>query len=816
MSELFEKSMATLELPQVLALLADCAATLEGKERCLALRPLTDLDDVARAQEETSAAVKMLILRGSPGFSGVKPVSASLQRADMGGSLSTRELLDIASVLRCARGARDYGDSEEKTVISHLFRSLTPNRFLEDSITNSILGEEEIADSASSELASIRRHMRSTEARVRDILQRLISSNQSKYLQESIITIRSDRYVVPVKAEHKNAIPGLVHDVSSSGSTFFIEPMGVVKANNELRELAAREKKEIERILAELSAQCAAHKEDIGEDYTLLILLDTIFARGQLSLKMEASQPGLSERYLRLRGARHPLLDKKKAVANDLELGDRFDTLVITGPNTGGKTVTLKTLGLITLMAQCGLHIPAKSDSTVRVFRRVLSDIGDEQSIAQSLSTFSSHMTNIVGILKEADGQTLILFDELGAGTDPVEGAALAAAVIESARELGALVAATTHYAELKVYAMTTPGVENASCEFNVDTLAPTYRLVMGIPGKSNAFAISRRLGLPEEIIDRAAARLDAENVRFEDVLTKLDQQRQEMEKDRAEARRLKLEMEQSAGKAREYRKRLEKERTEAKRLKLEMEQSAAKVREYRAKLEEERAKVVEKAQAEARAIIQEARDASDLALSELKELKKRQDLDWQQVNDGRAEARRLLNEAERSIGGAAQEPEAPPPTRPARAGDTVELVSMGTRASVLSVNKDGTLQLQAGILKITAKQDEVRVVEGETQSQKEARRIVQRAQHTLRAAAAPSEIDLRGMMTDEAIAVLDRFLDTAMMGKLESVTIIHGKGTGAVRKAVREHLKRSRYIKSFRPGRYGEGEDGVTVAELR
>ena len=787
MSELFEKSMATLELPQVLALLADCAATLEGKERCLALRPLTDLDDVARAQEETSAAVKMLILRGSPGFSGVKPVSASLQRADMGGSLSTRELLDIASVLRCARGARDYGDSEEKTVISHLFRSLTPNRFLEDSITNSILSEEEIADSASSELASIRRHMRSTEARVRDILQRLISSNQSKYLQESIITIRSDRYVVPVKAEHKNAIPGLVHDVSSSGSTFFIEPMGVVKANNELRELAAREKKEIERILAELSAQCAAHKEDIGEDYTLLILLDTIFARGQLSLKMEASQPGLSERYLRLRGARHPLLDKKKAVANDLELGDRFDTLVITGPNTGGKTVTLKTLGLITLMAQCGLHIPAKSDSTVRVFRRVLSDIGDEQSIAQSLSTFSSHMTNIVSILKEADGQTLILFDELGAGTDPVEGAALAAAVIESARELGALVAATTHYAELKVYAMTTPGVENASCEFNVDTLAPTYRLVMGIPGKSNAFAISRRLGLPEEIIDRAAARLDAENVRFEDVLTKLDQQRQEMEK----------------------------ERTEARRLKLEMEQSAAKAREYRERLEAERAKVVEKAQAEARSIIQEARAASDLAISELKELKKRKDLDWQQVNDGRAEARRLLNEAERGIGGPVQEPEAPPPTREARAGDTVELVSMGTKASVLSVNKDGTLQLQAGILKISARQSEVRVVEGETQSQKEARKIIQRAERTLRTAA-PREVDLRGMMTDEAVAALESFLDTAMLGKLETVTIIHGKGTGAVRNAVRTYLKRSRYVKAFRPGRYGEGEDGVTVVELK
>ena len=788
MTDLFEKSIQILELPKVLERLAGQAVTQEGKERCLQLRPLTDADDVQRALDETTAAVNMTALRGSPSFSGVRPVRASLQRADMGGALNTRELLDIASVLRCARGARDYGDSEEKTVISHLFRSLTPNRFLEDSITNSILSEEEIADSASSELASIRRHMRSTEARVRDILQRLISSNQSKYLQESIITIRSDRYVVPVKSEHKNAIPGLVHDVSSSGSTFFIEPMGVVKANNELRELMAQEKKEIERILAELSAQCAAHREDIAEDYDLLVWLDAIFARGRLSLNMEAAQPRLSDRYLRLRKARHPLLDRKKAVANDLELGDRFDTLMITGPNTGGKTVTLKTIGLLTLMAQCGLHIPTGSDSTVRIFDRVLADIGDEQSIAQSLSTFSSHMTNIVGILQEADDRTLILFDELGAGTDPVEGAALAAAIIESARGIGALVAATTHYAELKVYAMTTAGVENASCEFNVETLAPTYRLILGIPGKSNAFAISRRLGLPEYIIEKAAARLDAENVRFEDVLTKLDQQRQEMEK----------------------------ERTEARRLKLEMEQSAAKAREYRERLEAERAKVVEKAQAEARSIIQEARAASDLAISELKELKKRKDLDWQQVNDGRAEARRLLNEAERGIGGPAQEVETPPPTRPAVAGDTVELVSMGTKATVLSVNKDGSLQLQAGILKISAKQDEVRVVEGESQSQKEARRIVARAEHTLRTAAVPSQVDLRGMMTDEAIAALERFLDTAMMGKLETVTIIHGKGTGAVRNAVRTYCRRSRYVKSFRPGRYGEGEDGVTVVELK
>ena len=788
MSELFEKSMETLELPRVLELLAGCAATEEGRERAVALRPMTDLDDIQRAQDETAAAVKLLTLRGSPGFSGVRPVGASLQRADMGGSLNTRELLEIAAVLRCARAVGEYGAGEEKTPISHLFLALTPNKFLEETITNSIVGEDELADSASPELASIRRHMRATESKVRDILQKLISSNQSKYLQESIITIRSDRYVVPVKSEYKNAIPGLVHDVSSSGSTFFIEPMGVVKANNELRELMAKEKKEIERILAELSAQCAAHKEDILEDYQLLIWLDGIFARAKLALRLECTQPRLSERYLRLRGARHPLLDQKKAVANDLELGDSFDTLVITGPNTGGKTVTLKTIGLITLMAQCGLQIPARDDSTVRVVQRVLADIGDEQSIAQSLSTFSSHMVNIVGILKEADDNSLILFDELGAGTDPVEGAALAAAIIESARGMGALVAATTHYAELKVYAMTTPGVENASCEFNVETLAPTYRLVLGIPGKSNAFAISRRLGLPEYIIEKAAARLDAENVRFEDVLTKLDQQRQEMEK----------------------------ERTEARKLKLEMEQSAARAREYREKLEAERAKVVEKAQAEARSIIEEARAASDLALAELKELQKRKDLDWQQVNEGRAESRRLLNEAERNIGGPAQEPEAPPPTRPAKVGDTVELVSMGTRATVLSVNKDGTLQLQAGILKISAKQEEVRVVEGETQSQRETRRIIQRAERTLRTAAVPSQVDLRGMMTDEAIAALEQFLDTAMMGKLETVTIIHGKGTGAVRNAVRTYLKRSRYIKSFRPGRYGEGEDGVTVAELK
>ena len=697
MTDLFEKSMETLELPRVLSLLADQAVTEEGKERARRLRPETDPAEVALRLKETTAAVNKMVLRGSPSFSGVKPVAGSLQRADMGGSLNTRELLDIAGVLAAARSAKEYGESdgEEKSPIDVLFHSLHPNRFLEDKITGSIVGDGELADSASPELASIRRHIRATESKVRDILQKIISSSQAKYLQESIITQRSGRYVVPVKSEFKNEIPGLVHDLSGSGSTFFIEPMGVVKANNELRELQAKEEKEIDRILAELSAEAASFREDITLNYDLLIRLDSIFARGKLSARMGAMEPGLSAKSLCLRRARHPLLPPKTAVANDLSLGEKFDTLVITGPNTGGKTVTLKTIGLLTLMAQCGLHIPAGDGSTIRVCQRVLADIGDEQSIAQSLSTFSSHMSNIVGMLAETDGETLVLFDELGGGTDPVEGAALAAAIIEHARSLGALVAATTHYAELKVYAMTTPGVENASCEFDVETLAPTYRLLVGIPGKSNAFAISQRLGLPQEIIQQAAARVSAENVRFEDVLTKLDQQRQEMEKEQRQAAQLRLEMEQAAAKAQEYRDSLQKEK----------EKNEA------------------RAKAEARAILDEARRTADEVFRELGDMRKKaqKEQDWQAVNDQRAGLRHRLNEAEDKLG--VREKAAPPPMlRPAQKGDTVTILKTGTQGTVLSVNKDGVLQLQAGILRITAKQEEVRVVEGETQTQKAAR----------------------------------------------------------------------------------------------
>ena len=791
MTDLFEKSMETLELPRVLSLLTDQAVTEEGKERARRLRPETDPAEVALRLKETTAAVNKMVLRGSPSFSGVKPVAGSLQRADMGGSLNTRELLDIAGVLAAARSAKEYGESdgEEKSPIDVLFHSLHPNRFLEDKITGSIVGDGELADSASPELASIRRHIRATESKVRDILQKIISSSQAKYLQESIITQRSGRYVVPVKSEFKNEIPGLVHDLSGSGSTFFIEPMGVVKANNELRELQAKEEKEIDRILAELSAEAASFREDITLNYDLLIRLDSIFARGKLSARMGAMEPGLSAKSLCLRRARHPLLPPKTAVANDLSLGEKFDTLVITGPNTGGKTVTLKTIGLLTLMAQCGLHIPAGDGSTIRVCQRVLADIGDEQSIAQSLSTFSSHMSNIVGMLAETDGETLVLFDELGGGTDPVEGAALAAAIIEHARSLGALVAATTHYAELKVYAMTTPGVENASCEFDVETLAPTYRLLVGIPGKSNAFAISQRLGLPQEIIQQAAARVSAENVRFEDVLTKLDQQRQEMEKEQRQAAQLRLEMEQAAAKAQEYRDSLQKEK----------EKNEA------------------RAKAEARAILDEARRTADEVFRELGDMRKKaqKEQDWQAVNDQRAGLRHRLNEAEDKLG--VREKAAPPPMlRPAQKGDTVTILKTGTQGTVLSVNKDGVLQLQAGILRITAKQEEVRVVEGETQTQKAARQYIQRTEHKLRSLGAKAEVDLRGMTTDEAEMTLSQFLDRAIMGNLTQVTVIHGKGTGAVRKAVHTYLKRCKGVASFRLGRYGEGEDGVTIVALK
>ena len=797
MSELFDKSIRTLELPRVLQKLSDQAVSAEAKERALRLRPETETEEVLRLLDQTDAARQMIGLHGSPSFSGVKPVAEALDRADRGGSLNTKELLTIAGLLTAARRAREYfnDDATEKTAIDHLFLSLHGNRFLEEKINRCIVDEDTIADAASTELADIRRHMRAAQAKSRQILQKIISSpSYAKILQETIITQRDGRFVVPVKAEHKGDMPGLVHDISSTGATLFIEPIGVVQANNEYIELEAKEQKEIERILAELSADVAAHREDIQWDYDALVHLDLIFARGQLSYKMDAIRPEVRrDGAIHLRKARHPLLDAKKAVPIDIELGDTFDTLVITGPNTGGKTVSLKTLGLLTLMAQCGLHIPAADQSAVSVYERVLADIGDEQSIEQNLSTFSAHMTNIVAILGEADRHSLILFDELGAGTDPVEGAALAISVIQHVRGMGARVAATTHYAELKTFAMTTAGVENASCEFDVDTLSPTYRLLIGIPGKSNAFAISKRLGLPDAVIESAKAQMSGESVRFEDVLTQLEAKRQALEKREQEANRLYRQREEDARKAREFREQMERAKENAR----------------------------GRGEAEAKRILRDARAAADEVFAELAEMRKQQAKAERTMNanEARAELRRKLNEAEDAATrrDARQEP-IPKPSRPIRAGDLVEIPGVRQNAEVVSVGSDGTLQLKAGVLKMKAKADEVRLIEDDERAAKKKSPTVsirQNADRALRASAS-RELDIRGMETLEAESVVENFLSAAVMGRLDTVTIIHGKGTGALRKAVHDILRRNKAVKSFRLGVYGEGESGVTVVTMK
>lgn len=755
--DFYEKSLNILELPVVLDMLAAEAVTDGGKEACRSLRPSSDRLEVKNRLAETSAAKEMMVVRGSPSLSGIKDIRPSLSRADLGGSLNTIELLNIARVLQCARLVKGYTSDDKlgKSCIDHLFAALHANRFLEEKITGSIVGEDEIADSASSELANIRRKIRAASARVRDCLQKIISSpSYAKVLQEPIITMRSDRFVVPVKAECKGAIPGLVHDISASGATLFIEPMAAVKANNELRELAAKEKTEIERILAELSADCAAHAEDIASDYSYLITLDGIFARAKLSYKLNGIEPELREKGVVLRRARHPLLPKDKAVPISLELGEDFDTLIITGPNTGGKTVTLKTIGLLNVMAQCGLHIPADDGSGVPVYRHVLADIGDEQSIEQNLSTFSAHMTNIVHILNECDADSLLLFDELGAGTDPTEGAALAIAVIEHARKMGANVAATTHYAELKVYATNENGIQNASCEFDVETLSPTYRLLVGVPGKSNAFAISERLGLSKEIIDDAKARIGVQNASFEATIEKLEQTRALLERDRAET---------------------------AKKLR-EAEESAKKAAFLRAELSVRLEKADEKAKRDAERIIAEARQTAENTFAELDEMRRKMNDDeqTQEINHARSELRRKLNESQGKL--KAKAPEQPKEekksARDVRAGDTVEIKSMGVKAEVIDVNPDGTLNLRAGIMNVKLKPDDVYLIEGHAAKQK--KQSVTLAGSTAPRAAVSPEIDLRGMESIEAVNAAEQYIDSAVMGKLKTVTIIHGKGTGA------------------------------------
>ncbi len=791
MSELYEKSLIKLELDQVLNQLAECAGSIGGKEACLRVRPSSDLEEVELMLSQTTAASDLCTKKGNPVFGDVTDVSASLERADRGGSLQPIELLRIAGVLRCARNIKGYVSEDDKeTVLDSLFKALTPNKYLEDKIYGAILSEDEIADNASPALSDIRRHMRIQSGKIRDSLQKVISSPAySKFLREPIITIRQGRYVVPVKSECKNEVPGLVHDVSATGSTYFVEPMSAVNANNALRELELKEKKEIERILAELSSEAAAHGEDINLDYQMLVQLDVIFAKAKLAYRMRAWAPLMNEEgKIELRNARHPLIDPKKVVPISVRLGSDFDTMIITGPNTGGKTVTLKTVGLLTLMAECGLHIPAGDGSRLSTFDAILADIGDEQSIAQSLSTFSSHMRTIVDVVAQCDDRTLVLFDELGAGTDPAEGAALAMAIIEFCRKMQSRVVATTHYAELKLYAMQTAGVINASCEFNVDTLQPTYKLLIGIPGKSNAFAISRKLGLMEEILKEADDLVGKSDKDFEDVLSQLEQQRQQMEAARLEAERL---------------------RQETAKIKQQSE-------EYHEQLRKEKEKAMEAARREARGIIEEARAAANIASEELKALRKQlQDsADATGINQRQAELRRNLNEVEDKLRASQPQKERPKATRGILVGDTVELLKLGTKASVIAINKDGTYQLQAGILKMNAKADEIYLLENENPYKAKGGRPAHSGRE-MKMTAMVSEVDLRGMDTVEAICVLDRYLDEAMRGNLPSVRIIHGKGTGALRAAVQQSLKRNKFVKKFRLGQYGEGEDGVTIAEF-
>ena len=791
MKEQTIRSLRTLELPAVLDMLAAEASSSAAKDVARTLSPSGDRAEVERRLNETTAAAQLMVVKGSPSFSGVKDVRASLQRADMGGVLNTRELIDIARVLGAARAVRSYGtaEREDKTCIDYLFNALQANKFLEDKITGSIVGEDEIADAASPELASIRRLIRAASARVHDALQKIISSpSYAKALQEPIITMRSERYVVPVKAEHKGSVPGLVHDVSGSGATLFIEPMAAVKANNELRELRAKEKTEIERILAELSADCAAHREDISLDFDMLVRLDVIFAKAKLAYKLDCTAPTLSDKGVTLRRARHPLISKDTVVPIDVALGADFDTLVITGPNTGGKTVTLKTVGLLAVMAQCGLHIPAADGSSLPVFDEIMADIGDEQSIEQSLSTFSAHMTNIVRILDACGDRSLVLFDELGAGTDPTEGAALAISVIERARQLGATIAATTHYTELKIYATTQPGVMNASCEFDVETLRPTYHLLIGIPGKSNAFAIAQRLGLPEDVIADARARVGQESATFEATIEKLEQVRQLLERDRAAA-------------ADELR------RAEAEKKKASM---------LRAELSVRLEKADEKARRDAERILADVRRTAEETFRELDSIRKleRESESHHEANVARAELRRKLNLAEEQAAAAQKEPEEKKvSSRPVKVGDTVEILSMGVKATVTAVSNDRVLTLRAGIMNVTAKEDEVYLLE----NVKPVKVVTSSGQPArLRQASAASEIDLRGMERIEAVDATQRFIDAAVMAKLEEVRIIHGKGTGALREAVQQELKRNKAVKSFRLGRFGEGESGVTVVTMK
>lgn len=788
-------SCGVLELDKVLAMLAEETSCPDGAQAVMELTPETDLQKVEELLKETGDAHMLVGRFGSPSFSGVQNCTNSLRRASAGGLLTMGELLRVAQLLRAQRSLQEWRrhSAEMDTSLDWRFDALYSNKYLEEKISLAILSEEEMADDASQTLLEIRRKIRNTGARIREQLDKMIrSQTYQKYLQEAIVTIRDGRFVVPVKAEFRGEVNGLVHDTSASGATVFIEPMAVVEANNDIRVLMSKEKAEIERILAEFSAEAGTFADEIITGYGFAVQLNVIFAKARLAYRMKASMPLVNdEGCVCLHKARHPLIDPQKVVPTNIELGANFDTLVITGPNTGGKTVVIKTIGLLTLMAMCGMMIPAMDGSKVSVFETVLADIGDEQSIEQSLSTFSSHMVNIIRILEQTNDRSLILLDELGAGTDPVEGAALAEAILEHMRMLGAHIAATTHYAELKMYALETAGVENACCEFDVATLRPTYRLLIGVPGRSNAFAISQRLGMPEDIIERGQGLVSGEGVRFEEVVRKLETSRQELEKEKQLVE--------------EYR--------------LQAQRAAQEAEELQNLMEKDKEKEMEKARVQARTIVTRARAQAEALVDELERMKKEKES--ADVAGAKATLRagiRAMEETADPIVKKKEEVYRLP--RPLKIGDAVRIFDINKQGTVLALpdNNDQVL-VQAGIIRTKVPLSNLHLEKSSTSAPKPATSRRGGGSGTFQSrvtAAANTEIDLRGMMTDEAIPVLDRFIDGAVMSKLNVISIIHGKGTGALRAAVQQHLKRHPSVKSYRLGVYGEGEAGVTIAELK
>lgn len=789
-----KKTLSKLEYDKIIELLADHASSYSGKERCRKLKPMVSLPEINTAQQETKAAFTRIVKKGRLSFSGCNPVNDSLKRLEVGATLGSGELLRICKLLEAARRAKAYGrhdnNEEEEDCLDPFFQQLEPLTTLSTEIRRCILEEDEISDDASGTLKSIRRSINQMNGKVHSTLTGMVNGSLRTYLQDPIITMRGDRYCIPVKAEYRSQVSGLIHDQSSTGSTLFIEPMAVVKLNNDLKELYAKEQEEIQVILARLSADTAEYIEEIRTDYIVLGELDFIFARGDLALDMNASMPLFNtEGRIHIREGRHPLLDKKKVVPITLTLGNTFDLLIVTGPNTGGKTVSLKTVGLFTLMGQAGLHIPALSRSELAVFEHVYADIGDEQSIEQSLSTFSSHMTNIVSFLKHVDERSLVLFDELGAGTDPTEGAALATAILSHLHQRGIRTMATTHYSELKVYALTTSGVENACCEFDLETLRPTYRLLIGIPGKSNAFAIAGKLGLPDYIIEEARTHLTEQDESFEDLLTDLETSK----------------------------KTLEKEQDEIAAYKRELERLKAEAKQKQEKLEEQRDRILQEANEKAYAILADAKETADETIRNFHKFGK-ENISAAEMEKERERLRKKMASANSGIKLEAQKPHKVHKPSDFKRGESVRVLSMNLNGTVVSLpDAKGNVTVQMGILRSQVNISDLEIIEDSpSYSAKQIHKTSKGKMKMGKSLSVSPEINLLGKTVDEGIAELDKYLDDAALAHLSSVRVVHGKGTGALRNGIHTYLRRQKHVKSFRLGSFGEGDAGVTIVELK